>query len=398
MLPGYLLVAGDAGVVMGTSLPQRIKVLHVTGWLRDSGGGTERLLLDILPRLSRERFEVHLAATFGEEGQLTRKRFEEAGVTIHPISDGGRLSALLQSLAVVRKVRYDILHTHHHTFNIIARFAGLLAKVPIVFTHDHILHRDRWYYRFTWRILNRWTFKNIVVSRALYDYRACTCGIAPEKLALVINGLDLSSFQPVPTERKREFKERYGFPSGCLIVGSVGRLVDYKRHNLFLEAASLLSSRRPDVRFLIAGDGPEKAHLEMTLEQYRIQDRVKLLGPVPDVNLLYPIMDVFVTTTSENEGFGLTSAEAMACAVPVVATETPANREVVSEDCGLIVDSDPICISAAVGRLLDDRALSMQLGQEGLRRVRQCYDIRRSVELLEGLYQEAYRMHQSRSI
>jgi len=379
---------------MGTSLPQRIKVLHVTGWLRDSGGGTERLLLDILPRLSRERFEVHLAAIFGDEGRLVRERFEEAGVTVHPISDGGRLSALLQSLAVVRKVRYDILHTHHHTFNIIARFAGLLAKVPIVFTHDHILHRDRWYYRFTWRILNRWTFKNIVVSRALYDYRACTCGIAPEKLALVINGLDLSSFQPVPTERKREFKERYGFPSGCLIVGSVGRLVDYKRHDLFLEAARLLSTRRPDVRFLIAGEGPDRSRLQAKLEEYGLKDRVKLLGWVRDVNLLYPIMDVFVTNTWSSEGFGLTSAEAMACGVPVVATNTPVNREVVSEQCGLIVDPDPVSISAAVGRLLDDRALSMQLGQEGLRRATRYYDVRSSVENLEGLYQEAYQLYQ----
>jgi len=383
---------------MGAGIAERIKVLHVTGWLRDSGGGTERLLLDILPRLSRERFEVHLAAIFSDEGRLVRERFEEGGIATHPISDGGRLSVLGQIFALARRLRFDIVHTHHHTFNVPGRIVALLARVPIIFTHDHILIKDRWGYRLAWRILNRWTFKNIVVSRALYNYRAHACRISPGKLALVINGLDLSSFQPVPTERQREFKERYGFPSGCLIVGSVGRLVDYKRHNLFLEAARLLSSRRPDVRFLIAGDGPERASLEAQLEQYRFQDKVKLLGWVQDVNLLYPIMDVFVTTTSENEGFGLTSAEAMACAVPVVATDTPANREVVSEYCGLIVDPDPVSISTAVERLLDDRALSMQLGQEGLRRASRYYDIRRTVELLEGLYQEAYRMHQSHSI
>jgi len=322
VLPGYLLVAGDAGVVMGTSLPQRIKVLHVTGWLRDSGGGTERLLLDILPRLSRERFEVHLAAIFGDESRLVRERFEEAGVTIHTISDGGRFSFLCQIFALVRRLKCDILHTHHHACNITARFAGLLARVPIVFTHDHILHRERWYYRSAWRILNRWTFKNIVISRALYDYRVSTCGIPSEKLALVINGTDLSYFQPVPVDRQRELKGRYGLPSACRVVGSVGHLHDYKRHDLFLEAARLLGSRRPDVRFLIAGDGPERAQLDAKLEQYRLQDRVKMLGWVQEVNFLYPIMDVFVTTTSENEGFGLTSAEAMACAVPVDKNET----------------------------------------------------------------------------
>jgi len=381
---------------MGTEVHERIKVLHVTGWLRDSGGGTERLLLDILPRLSKQHFEVHLAAIFGEEGGQIRRRLEGAGVGIHPLTEGGRFAAFRQFLNLVRTVRCDILHTHHHTPNVLARLAGVISRVPVIFTYEHNPHNERYYYRFASRVLNRWTSKIIVISQTLYDRKARTDGIPSDKLVLIYDGADLSSFRPLPEDTRRELREKYGVPAGSSVIGAVGRLEDYKRYDLIIEAARLMSNRRSGVHFLIAGDGPARATLEASIERYKLQDRVKLLGYLDDVNLLYAVMDVFVTATWEREGFGLTSAEAMACGVPIVVTDTPVNQEVVTGDCGIIVEPDPNSICDAVERLLDDRALSKELGQAGIRRARQHYDIQSTVEQLESLYLEAHERHRTK--
>ena len=114
------------------------------------------------------------------------------------------------------------------------------------------------------------------------------------------------------------------------MVGIVGRLVPIKNHVLFIEAARQVLLERPDVVFAIAGDGELRAMLEA--EAHRVLgERVRFLGWVFDLALLYAALDV-VVLTSLNEGTPVALIEAMAAGRPVVATDVGGVAEVVRDD------------------------------------------------------------------
>ena len=173
----------------------------------------------------------------------------------------------------------------------------------------------------------------------------------PERWHVLPLALDL---EPV-TARAVDPVEARGWldlPADVPVVGIVGRLVPIKNHVLFIEAARQVLLERPDVVFAIAGDGELRAMLEA--EAHRaLGERVRFLGWVFDLALLYAALDV-VVLTSLNEGTPVALIEAMAAGRPVVATDVGGVAEVVRDDAkGMLVPSgDAEAIAQAVLRSL----------------------------------------------
>ncbi len=163
----------------------------------------------------------------------------------------------------------------------------------------------------------------ITVCNALRD-EVVAMGIDADRVVSLRNGVDLQLFRP--TERKAN-------PMFTLLA--VGHLVPVKAQDLIIGALTLL----PDVRLVLAGDGPDRAKLENLARELKVSDRVSFLGAVPQAQLRahYGAADALVLSSSR-EGWANVLLEAMACGTPVVASRVYGTPEVVaSPEAGVLM-------------------------------------------------------------
>jgi len=186
----------------------------------------------------------------------------------------------------------------------------------------------------------------ITVCKALKD-EMVGLGVAPDNITPLRNGVDLERFAPIDRAAARA---AVGLAPGRFTLLSVGLLDPRKAHDLIIRALPQL----PDVDLLIAGIGPEKNNLERLARELNVQDRVKLLGSVPQTELktYYNAADTLVLASSR-EGWANVLLESMACGTPVVASNVWGTPEVVAAPAAgvLMPQRTPEGLVAALSQL-----------------------------------------------
>jgi len=186
----------------------------------------------------------------------------------------------------------------------------------------------------------------ITVCKALKD-EMVELGVAPDAITPLRNGVDLERFQPTDRAAARA---ALGLAAGRFTLLSVGLLDPRKAHDLIIRALP----RLPDVDLLIAGIGPERKNLEGLARELGVQDRVTLLGAVPQTELknYYNAADALVLASSR-EGWANVLLEAMACGTPVVASNVWGTPEVVAApEAGVLMpERTPEGLVRALGQL-----------------------------------------------
>lgn len=189
----------------------------------------------------------------------------------------------------------------------------------------------------------------ITVCKALKD-EMVELGVAPDTITPLRNGVDLERFQPIDRAAARA---ALGLAPGRFTLLSVGLLDPRKAHDLIIRALP----RLPDVDLLIAGIGPERKNLEQLARELGVQDRVTLLGAVPQTELksYYNAADALVLASSR-EGWANVLLEAMACGTPVVASNVWGTPEVVAApEAGVLMpERTPEGLVRALGQLRAD--------------------------------------------
>lgn len=172
---------------------------------------------------------------------------------------------------------------------------------------------------------------------------ALSCGITAAKLQVVGNGVDIAKFSPQPQSSARG---SLGIPLQSKVIVTVGGLVERKGFHRVIAAMPQLLKQFPNLTYLIIGgpspEGDWTKQLQQLVSDLQLEDAVKFLGPMAAEKLSQPLSaaDVFVLS-SRNEGWANVLLEAMACGLPVVATDVGGNREVVSRpDLGVVVPFD----------------------------------------------------------
>lgn len=195
------------------------------------------------------------------------------------------------------------------------------------------------------------------VSESL-GHHALGMGIGPpEKICVVGNGVDASKFFPLPTADSRR---ALGITDDAKVLITVGGLVERKGFHRVIALLPGLREKHPSLRYLIVGgpsaEGDWSERLQGQVAELGLEDVVCFLGALPHQEVKYALSaaDAFVLATS-NEGWANVILEAMACGLPVVATDVGGNAEVVKdESLGTIVPfGDPEALAAALDQALD---------------------------------------------
>jgi glycosyltransferase involved in cell wall biosynthesis len=244
--------------------------------------------------------------------------------------------------------------------NMAAALGGKLAGLPLVL-HARGFNVDT---RGT-----RWVLSKldhcIAVSHAIKD-EMLALGLAPEKITVVPEGLDLGAFHPHPPSAA--LRAELGIAEGEPVITLVAGLVDWKGQDVVLDAAPAILAQFPKAHILLAGGAYGKDNSFAELIAARVADpafggRVRLLGARADIPELLSISDVVLHTSTKPEPFGRTFLEGMALGKAVIASNQGGPLDVIEHEVDglLIAPAQPALLAQAVTRLLGDPAFSARM-------------------------------------
>ena len=370
----------------------RLRVLTLTDQLI-ALGGAERIALEIAKRLDRERFEsVVCASRFSGHAvtgsvevavrQLQTAEIRYLGLGRRSTLDVSRWWPLYRLL---RRERFDVIHTHMFGSNVWGTLLGRAARVPVVVAHEH-----SWSFQGQWgrRIIDRELIGRgsdvfIAVSREDRRRMIELERIRPEKVLVMPNGI------PTPTSPSgRDIRAELGIPADAPLIGTVTVLRPEKALHLLIEATAKLNRELPDLWTLIVGEGRERSSLEALVGSLGVGHRVVLTGYRADIPDVLPTLDVAVSS-SLREGSPLAVMEFMEAARPIVATRVGGVPDLIEDGVhGLLVEpGDAEALTNAIRRQLTDSAAAHAMGQSARERRRGEFDIDLTVRRFEALYE-----------
>lgn len=363
-------------------------ILHLID--SDTLGGAERQVMTLIEHLDRDRWEPVLVHHGSPGIAPLVAEAHAAGVgdwQIPQMPDGlggaARLPALRREL---RRRRPAVVHAHL-TWPLAMKWplaaalaAGVEATVATVqlYLPFHINRRILWQQGHLARRIGRY----IAVSQSVADLCAATCGWPESKLTVVHNGIDPGPWERADPEAGRE---ALGAEPGLPVVFTAARLDHQKGLEVLVDAAAQL----PGMRFVVAGEGPERSMLEARIAALGLGDRFVLLGRREDVHELMAGCDLFVLP-SRYEGLPVSVVEAMAAARPVVATAIGGTDEIVDDGrTGLLVPADDRgALAAAIRQALGDPARAAAFGACGRERVQRSFSATAMAAGVSDVYEE----------
>ncbi|MFP5297806.1 MAG: glycosyltransferase family 4 protein [Actinomycetota bacterium] len=275
--------------------------------------------------------------------------------------------------------RLPLVTTIHHPISIDRRLA--LQAAP---TRAKRMAQKRWY---SFVAMQRRVAKRlpsiVTVSRSARDDIVREFGVAPERVEVIHNGVDLELFRPLPHIDKR--------PGLLLTVASSSQPSKGLDH--LLEAVAKLRTERPEVRLVVIGKGGREPSFARAVERFDLGGHVEAHGRVDTLRMVELLAAAEVAVVpSLYEGFSLPAIEAMSCGLPVVATTGGALREVIGEAGITVPPGDAGALAAAAGKLLDDVTARRRLGEMGRQRVLERFTWRSTAEHLVDSYREVMRL------
>ena len=366
-----------------------INVMHLITGLEL--GGAERMLSHVVTRADRRCFHPIVVSMTGR-GRIGAQ-IEAAGVAVRSLGlrrgvpDPRGITRLGR---IVREFRPAVLQTwlyHADLLGLAARWFGpprrLLWNLRCSDMADAVA---------LVRILAKCSSMpdGVIVNSAAGQRYHMALGYRPRRWVAIPNGFDTGFFHP-DTEARQRGRAALGIPMEAGAILLPARFHPMKDQANFLAAAARLASRAPDVHFALAGEGvgPSNCALSQAAHAHGLHSRIHLLGERDDLETLYPVFDIVSLSSAFGEGFPNVLGEAMACAVPCVATDVGDAAAIIA-DCGVTVPPrDPEALAAGWEGLL---ALGVEgrraLGLRARRRIAEHYDLGRIVGCYETLFAE----------
>lgn len=369
---------------------RRIRVVMIIQSYLPLIGGAERQIAALGPLLQEMNVDVHVL-TRQYEGLSSYEVIN--GVPVHrvPIVRSKAVAAALfitHSLLKIRSLKPDLLHAHEllspSTVAILGKWwlhLPVLAKVlrsgqigDLAKLGTGLLRR--WRVNFLVNNINAFA----IISREI-DAELSSIGVPEEQRVFLPNGVDTARFQPALNEEKKLLREQMNLPNEYVVVYS-GRLQPEKRVDQLILAWKQLQTQEIDALLIIVGTGPEESRLHRLAG-----DKVRFIGAVEDVVPYLKASDVYVLPSS-TEGLSNSLLEAMACGLPVIATNVGGAQDlIVNGTRGLLISPDSsIEIYDALLRMLKDQSLRSRCGKGAREYVVRNYSLPKMATRMRDLY------------
>ncbi|MBI4543703.1 MAG: glycosyltransferase family 4 protein [Gemmatimonadetes bacterium] len=353
-------------------MSERLSVLHLDGGRVWAGGQNQvRLLMAELAKHGVSQLCLCPRRSALEQ-RLQAQALPVQGVAWHGGFDPRGM------LAVVRQARgRGLIHCHDAHALQVALLPARLMGVPLVASR-------RMHYPVSARKWNRAALV-IAISKTV-EQSLLRSGVTRERVCRIPSGIDVEEVQALPRLRLG-LRARLGVRPSEFLVGNIGHLYSFKGQRVMAPAAA----RLPDVRWVIAGEGPERAALEAAIELNGVASRVHLLGRLQDARRILGELDLFAFC-SPREPLGTSLLDAMAAGVPAVAADAAGAAEILEPvhrvtGSSLYPPGDAAALASLVGRLAADAGQRRRMVEAQRERLEEFRIERTAAQILE-LYGE----------
>jgi glycosyltransferase involved in cell wall biosynthesis len=363
-------------------MPPR-KIFHLITSL--DRGGAQTMLTHVVTRLDPLRFEPIVVSLMASGPVAAKLRADGICVVDLDMRRGiPSFGAFLRLKALIRRERPALMVSWLYHADLLTILAA--GSVPVAWNvrlssleGDAKTRRIRILQRIL-AFLSRRPAVIVINSNAGKD-RHAALGYRPARWEVIANGFDLETFQP-DALRRSEARREMGVRDGDTVIGMVARVDGMKDHATFLDAAALIAAKRSEVRFILIGAGTENLAMPTALAGI-----ATALGERGDVARLLPGLDLMVLA-SLGEGFPNAVGEAMACAVPCVASDVGDVKEIIGDTGAVVPPQDTPALASAVAVLLARGPAELtRLGALARERIRARYSIDATVRRYEQMFE-----------
>ena len=385
---------------MKTTSTKKKKILHTTTRLV-LGGGVEKNIYYTVTNLAGE-FEFHLSCGAEFNDDLFCHRPEIKIIicpylvnTIHPLKD---LQALWFYYRLIKKEKYDIVHTHETKASFITKLAAWLARCPYVIYglhgvtfNDPMSSIKRKFYILLEKLTINCADLVVAVGKDTVDeYRKENIG-GKLSFEIVRSGIDVNNYlrQALQTaEEKLKFRQSLGFDKDDIVFVTVGRFSYSKAQRYAIEALAALQKKYTNLKFLLIGEGELLDECKALAKSLQMNESsIRFLGYQKDIPTFLSVSDIFIFT-SLREGLPRVIVEASLLQVPVITFEVEGATEVLeNEKSGFIVQqANREALINKAEQLILQPELRALFGKRAQQHVMQYWDMHLMAKQLQIIY------------
>ena len=291
----------------------------------------------------------------------------------------------------------DLTHVHGHPYLsslIAARLAKKYSKPLVVTQHNTFIQYNNFWNFFeglndltVGKQILKLADKIIVVSNATRKY-VLSLGADYEKIVVLHNGVDTHRFRPLD-KSKEKIRKKLDISRNSKVALTVRRLVYKNGIDTLLKSAKSVVKKNSNIVFLIIGKGPDLSGTKKRIQQLELEKNIKLLGFISDKELpaYYNAADFFILPSKSGEGLPLVSLEAMACGLPIIATDVGGIKEIIEDKYGIIVPpDDPDSMEKAILDFSQRKLTIVKKDLRSLTELKHSWD--KNVQKLTKIYEE----------
>lgn len=375
----------------------KIRVMYLTHTAKL--GGAEKSLYNLIKNIDTSMYEPILVC--GENGELVES-IKKLGVRaevipMKQINTKYKIKGLYRLATTSIKLRnfikankIDVVHNNTYRARFFGTIAGFMSNIKII---THV--RDIMHWTFIEKELTKFEDRIIAISNAVNNHIFDQIDSNERiKVSRIYNGVDIDEFNPNTLE-KSILRDEYSIDEDKIILGAVGRFDEWKRFDLFVEAANILKEKYNNLYFFIVGDSFNeeqdkiKSNIKKLIAKYELNDNVILTGYRRDVSTVMNSFDIFVLT-SDNEPFGRVLIEALSLNLPIVSTNNGGAPEIVKENInGILVNyNDKVALAKGIETILDDLNLRKSMENNNRISAKERFSIQSHVLSIQNLYNE----------
>lgn len=349
--------------------------------------------------------ELHIACNFDymEDTDEERTRayidkIKSEGVILHNIHfarspfSSQNIDCYKRLKAIIDESHFDLIHVHTPTVSILTRLAARKARkegTTVMYTcHGFHFHnaapKKNWMMFYPMeRLMSR--FCDYIVTINKEDFNRAKTFHAPNVRYIPGVGVNINRIHDCKID-KRAYKRDIGVPEDCVLILSIGEMIERKNHEVIVRA--LAKVQNPNVYYAICGKGPLREHLEQLANELGVGDRVKFLGFRKDIPELCNTADISAFP-SRIEGLGLAGIEAMAAGVPLVSSNVHGILDyVIDGKTGYALNPEDVDgFAKAISKLADDENLRNDMAANCWDAVAP-FEIDNALRVMWGIYDE----------